>query len=88
MCSVADHFLYQHVNFPTRYREHTKLSMLDLILTSDENDITDIKSMDPIGKNVHVVLMFGHLCDYDTESVTQVRYMYERGDYFSFTSNI
>ena len=39
LCCVADHFLYQLVNFPTRYREHTKPSMLDLILTDDENHI-------------------------------------------------
>ena len=52
LSSVADQFLYQHVNFPTRYREHTSTnpSLLDLILTRDENDTAGIKSMDPIGK--------------------------------------
>ena len=44
--------------------------------------------MDPIGKSDHVVLMFGFLCDYDTKSVTQLRYVYERGDYDSFTSEL
>jgi len=38
LSSVADQSLYQHVNFPTRYREHTSTnpSLLDLILTRDE----------------------------------------------------
>jgi len=55
-------------------------------LTRDENDITDIKSIDRIGKSDHVVIVFGYLCECDNDSVTQVQYIYERG--VSFVSEL
>ena len=33
-CSVVDHFLHQHVNFPTRFRDNTNPSLLDLMMTT------------------------------------------------------
>ena len=40
--TVMENFLQQHVNQPTRVREGQRDSLLDLVLTRDENIISDI----------------------------------------------
>lgn len=47
---VDDLFLSQHTNFPTRVRERQVPSLLDLVLTNDENYISGITSFPSLGK--------------------------------------
>lgn len=46
---VQDNFYSQHVNFPT----HNSGSILDLVLTSEENLVFDIENEGPIGASDH-----------------------------------
>ena len=55
--TVMDNFLQQHVNQPTRVREGQRDSLLDLVLTRDENIISDIEYLEPLGKSDHSVLL-------------------------------
>ena len=55
--TVMDNFLQQHVNQPTRVREGQRDSLLDLVLTRDENIISDIEYLKPLGKSDHSVLL-------------------------------
>ena len=53
---IKDLFLYQHVNSATRYREHQRPSILDLILTNIENMISNLEYLPGLGKSDHIVL--------------------------------
>jgi hypothetical protein len=53
---TLDEFLFQQVNFDTRYREGQRPSCLDLIFTKDEEMIADLKPLPAIGLSDHYVL--------------------------------
>ncbi|XP_063615395.1 uncharacterized protein LOC134788438, partial [Penaeus indicus] len=46
----------QHVHKPTRFREGCEPSLLDLVVTRYENDVSDITFSDPLGKSDHCVV--------------------------------
>ena len=55
---LQDTYLHQHVTQPTRFREGQRLTCNDLILTTDEGDISDITYSPGIGKSDHIRLQF------------------------------
>jgi len=73
----------QHVTFPTRFRNNQMPSLLDLILTDDENTVSYIISLPPLGKSDHIVIEFDFLC---IECHKISKYLYNRRDYASITS--
>ena len=77
---VRDSYLYQHVESPTRRRGTDDPSLLDLILTNEEMQISDIIHGAPLGKSDHDVLSFKFQCYVDF-SRKKERYIFERGDY-------
>ena len=54
--ATQDLFLCQHVESPTRYRHGCVPSVLDLVFTSNEYDIDEVRYFEPLGKSDHVVL--------------------------------
>jgi hypothetical protein len=56
--SLRDAFLTQMVRKPTRCRDKQASNILDLVLISDEDMISDIEHCDPIGKSDHDTLNF------------------------------
>ena len=54
--SIQDLFLTQLVTRPTRHRLGQKSSLLDLVLTNDENFIIDIEHSAPLGLSDHDLL--------------------------------
>ncbi|XP_072037662.1 uncharacterized protein [Amphiura filiformis] len=79
---LQDNFLYQMVEFCTRFRHGQKPSRLDLILTNDEAMICDVTDSSPLGKSDHVVIHFELICYKDFSSEEFVgRYKYDKGDY-------
>ena len=48
--TVRDSFLFQQVSKPTRMREHENDSLLDLILTNEQNMVEDLQYLPPLGK--------------------------------------
>jgi len=56
--SVRDSFLHQHINFHTRFRNSQQPSILDLVFSSDELLINELRHYSPIGKSDHVVISF------------------------------
>ena len=77
---LRDSYLYQHVESPTRRRGTDDPSLLDLILTNEEMQISDIIHGAPLGKSDHDVLSFKFQCYVDF-SRKKERYIFERGDY-------
>jgi len=63
-------------------------SLLDLILTDDENTVSNITSLLPLGKSDHIVIEFDFLCYCTIECHKISKYLYNRGDYASITSQL
>ena len=53
---LHSHALYQHVSEATRFRDGQVSSTLDLVLSSAEHSVTQLRYLPPLGKSDHVVL--------------------------------
>ena len=49
--------LFQHISSPTRFRGNQKPSLLDLIISSNEGDVSNLKLHAPLGKSDHCVII-------------------------------
>ena len=78
---IRDCFLYQHVTEPTHYRGTQRPSVIDLIITNEENMIQDLVYNDPIGKSHHVTLNWQLSCYSDVESCSAMKHCYQKGNY-------
>ena len=85
---LDDLFITQHVSFPTRYRNDHTPSILDLILSTDQYDVSDLNSLPPLGKSDHIVISFEFLCYHSIERVNVPKYLYGHGDYESITREL
>ena len=59
---VRDNFLTQHITKPTRFREGTTPTVLDLIFTNEEHMIENIEFLPGLGKSDHLILEFEYIC--------------------------
>lgn len=84
--AMQDLFLYQHVKFPTRFRDGQIPSCLDLIFTDQEYVIDDIVGGEPLGKSDHITITWNYMFDeglVDTKKQTArpYQYNYKKGEY-------
>ena len=77
---IKDCFLHQHIDIPTRRRGDDTPSQLDLILTDEEMQVSDVKHLAPLGKSDHSVIVFD-FCSYIDYSKPKDTYNYAKGDY-------
>ena len=77
---VRDSYLHQHVESPTRIRGNDDPSILDLIFTNEEMQVSEMTHGAPLGKSDHNVLSFRFHCYVDLTKKKD-RYIFERGDY-------
>ncbi len=81
MEATRDAFLTQHVTEPTHFRGNQIPNTLDLIFTNEDNMISKIEHLAPIGKSHHQLLKFGYQC-YTVEPQDVVdKYCFAKGDY-------
>ncbi len=73
-------FLYQHITEFTRYRKGHNPSLLDLILTNEEDMITDIQYVPPLIKSNHVCLIFNTNMYTYNEEKRKRKFAYYRGN--------
>jgi hypothetical protein len=87
---VQDNFLHQHVDQDTRHRGNQRPSLLDLILTNEENmiDSNSIIYDNPLGKSDHSVLIFRYNCYMNMNNNGTPRYQYYKGDYSDMRKDI
>ena len=78
---TRDAYMKQHIDKPTRGRGSVSPSLLDLIITRDDSDITDIKIESTIGKSDHAVISCRLLCNYVNITRTKTRFQYDKADY-------
>ena len=60
--TLQDKFLFQKVTAPTRWGSNDP-SILDIIITADENAIEEIEYQSPLGKSDHCVILFRYVCN-------------------------
>ena len=80
MEAVRDCFLYQQVEKTTCIRGNDNPSLIDLILTNEELQVSDAVHHAPLGKSDHAVITFNYHCYLDF-SKPQICYQYHRGNF-------
>ena len=55
---LRDNFLYQHVFEPTRFRENQTCNTLDLVISSEEEDIQNLQINPSLGVSNHATIIF------------------------------
>ena len=85
--TLRDSFLYQHVTEPTRCRGTNTPSIIDLILSGDENQISNLEYLSPLGKSDHSVLSFSVKCCSERKAPT-LRFTYNNADFISMKNHL
>ena len=80
---IRDCFFHQHVKEATRQRGSNEPSTLDLLFTNDENMVTNLEYLSPLGRSDHTILKFTLTC-YAEEEAPKIRVSYDRGNYTKF----
>jgi len=87
---LQDTYLCQHVQEPTRFRDDSNPSVLDLVITKSPDDVRNIEILPPLGKSDHTVLKLSLKSSGDdpTPQKQTLKYNYTKGDYESFRNFI
>ena len=78
--TIKDCFLHQHIGEPTRRRGNDSPSLLDLIFSDEEMQVTDITHLAPLGKSDHSVISF-NFCSYVDYTKPKDTFDLAKGDY-------
>jgi hypothetical protein len=73
-----NNFLFQHISKPTTWRGSDTPHILDLIITNEENMISDIEYQSPLGKNDHCMMKFDYNCYTMAKNKGRVTKLYNR----------
>ena len=65
---ITDNLMYQHVKENTRIRGNQK-SILDLILTKEEDDVKNVKVLPPIGRSDHGIVKGEFICKWKSRII-------------------
>ena len=85
--TTRDCFLHQHVAKPTRCRGNDEPSLIDLILTNEAMQVSDIAHHAPLGKSDHSVLVFKFHCYLDYTKPKQ-KFSYDKADYAKMSNTL
>ena len=85
--AVRDCYFFQHMTEPTRCRGKDKPSLIDLLFTDEEMNVSDIQQHSPLGKSDHSVIVFNYHC-YLNYSKPKDSFSYSKGDYNSMRENM
>ena len=77
---LQDCFLYQHVTKATRIRGLNEPSLLDLVLTDELDQVTDVHHHSPLGSSDHNVITFKFSCYIESAS-DKPKYLYCKANY-------
>ena len=85
--ALRDPFFYQHVDEPTRARGTDEPSLVDLVLTNEEDQVNNINYLAPLDKSDHSVLSFSFECYLDPEVLPE-RFNYNKADFTSMKRHL
>ena len=78
--TIRDGFLLQHIEKATRVRGNDEPSLIDLLLTNEKHQISDIVHHAPLGKSDHSVISFNYHCYLDYSKPKKC-YNYRKADF-------
>ena len=84
--AVRDCFLFQHIEEPTRARGNDDPSLIDLVLTNEELQVSDVVHHAPLGKSDHSVITFNYHCYLDFSKPKKC-YQYNKADFDGMIRN-
>ena len=79
--SVRDCFWYQHVDDYTRGRGQDRPSILDLIFSNEEDMISDVEILGPVGRSDHSFITF-NFNGYAEHHHEKIRYNFNKADFY------
>jgi hypothetical protein len=79
--SVRDSFLIQNITKPTHFRGKQTPNILDLVFTSEESMIDELRHEAPLGKSHHQSLFFSIKCCAEKTLRKRERLNFAKGDY-------
>ncbi len=79
--AMCDSFLYQHITSPTRTREGQEPSLLDLIITNEEDMVSNVEHQSPLGKSDHSLIQFYFNCYHACLSNNTSKYLFNKADF-------
>ena len=84
---IRDCFLHQHIEEPTRRRGDDEPSLLDLVLTNEDMQVSNLKHRAPLGKSDHDVILFDFHC-YLNYSSPKERFLWNKGNYDAMREHV
>ena len=78
---VRNSFLYQHVKNHTHFRPQQNPTLIDLIFSSEENMVKNLRHESPIGKSHHQCLFFDFVCFAKYESNKGRTFNFKKADF-------
>ena len=78
--TLENYFLLHHILSPTRCRGNTTPHILDLVISNEEDMVSEIKHLAPLGSSDHQVISFKYSC-YADWSKSQHKFNYGNGDF-------
>ena len=78
--TLRDSFFHQQVEKPTRQRGNDEPSLLDLVLTNEAMQVSNLCHLSPLGKSDHDVLVFDYH-GYLDHTKPKEQFAYEKADY-------
>ena len=79
---VQSNYMTQLVTAPTHYRGSQNPTLVDLILTNEEEFVNDIKTYPPLGKSHHLLLSFRiEAYHKQVEDSGKIKYQVNKGNY-------
>ena len=84
--AVRNCFLFLHIDKPTRIRGDDEQSLLDLLFTIEEFQVSNVVHHAPLGNSDHSVISFDYHC-YLEYSKPKIFYDYRKMDYVAMKSD-
>ena len=78
---TQNHFLFQHVMQPTRYRQGERTEILDLIFSNEEGMVTNLNYFPGIGLSDHICIQFTIQCYNEERQAVTPKPDYNRADF-------
>ena len=72
----------QHVTDPTRARRSNNPSVLDLIISNDDDIIGDVEHLSPLRRSDHCIITFEIMCTIKLNNYTKRGKYYNNADFY------
>ncbi|ELU01998.1 hypothetical protein CAPTEDRAFT_192870 [Capitella teleta] len=86
--ACTDAFLTQNIQEPTRGRLGQQPSLLDLVLTTADDNIYELEYQSPLGSSDHSCLYFKYCCPIKKELTQRTVTLYDKGNYQAMSAEL